>query len=449
MLPENFIQSVLHVKGFDRQAFESVHQAAKPITSIRINTAKKTDLFSEKNEEQVTWCKHGFYIKERPSFTLDPLFHAGAYYVQEASSMFLWHILEQIFASDTEKKILDVCAAPGGKSTLLANYFSNGLVVSNEVIKSRAAILVENITKWGTGNCIVTNNDTAHFSTIQGYFDALVIDAPCSGSGMFRKDATAVEEWSLNNVAVCSQRQQKIIADVWHSLKENGYLIYSTCSYSEEENERITDWIMDNFKATSIAIPIPTEWGIVATQSNKHKAFGYRFYPDKIKGEGFFIAVLQKNESEKNSKYKHQQIAKPSKQENELIENFLTKNNAVKTFKHANEIKCINPLFLSDVEILSNYLYIKKAGTTLGELKGKDFVPSHELAVSTLNLFNIATIELNREEAIEYLRKKEIHVSASKGIVLVTYKGLGLGWIKVLPNRINNYYPNEWRILKN
>jgi len=446
MLPENFLQSIEHVQGLNIKSFEAVHNSGEQITSVRINSAKNNQLFSA--NEQIAWCKHGYYLLERPSFTLDPLFHAGAYYVQEASSMFLWHIAQQLFGNNTQKKILDICAAPGGKTTLLANYFFDGLVVSNEVINSRATILAENITKWGTGNCVVTNNNPKNFSSLKNYFDALVIDAPCSGSGMFRKDITAVEEWSLDNVFFCSQRQQKIIVDVWQSLKENGYLIYSTCSYSEEENEQILEWIVDNFRVTSIQIFIEKDWNIVTTQSNKHKAYGYRFYPDKIKGEGFFIAVFQKNEGDVSNKYKLQTLQQPTKQEIDILNNFLVETNELKFFKHNNELKAINTQYYNDVLVLAQQLHIKNAGTTLGEMKGKDFVPNHELAVSTLRLSNIATLELDKENALQYLRKKEISVSSlNKGIVLVTYHGLGLGWIKVLNNRINNYYPTEWRIL--
>jgi len=184
--------------------------------------------------EPVPWCEYGFYLSERPQFTLDPLLHAGAYYVQEASSMFLWQALKQIFTRDSNIKILDLCAAPGGKTTLIASYFKNALIVSNEVIKTRANILYENITKWGSENIVVTNNDAADFKRLKNYFDLIVIDAPCSGSGLFRKDKDAIEEWGESNVLLCSQRQQRILADVYNALNHNGYLIYSTCSYSQE-----------------------------------------------------------------------------------------------------------------------------------------------------------------------------------------------------------------------
>lgn len=447
MLPVNFIQTIQHINGFDREGFEAVHTNSNPITSIRLNDEKVCNNLSYLYQQQVPWCNHAYYLKERPSFTLEPSFHAGAFYVQEASSMFLWHIIKQLYANNTEKKVLDVCAAPGGKSTLLASYFKNGLIVSNEIIKSRAAILVENLSKWGTGNFIVSNNDPKQFANLTAFFDAVVIDAPCSGSGMFRKDKTAVDEWSLQNVKLCSQRQQRIIANVMPALKENGYLIYSTCSYSEEENEQILDFIADNFSVESVEININPSWGIVSTKSNKHKAIGYRFFPDKIKGEGFFIAVFKKNEFSKNNKFSLQLLSKLTSVENELIKNFITSTIDKKFFKHNNEIKCINTAFYADVEKLANLLYLKKVGTIIGEVKGKDFVPHHELAISNISLSNIATLELNKEDALKFLAKKELDINTNKGLTLITFNGLGLGWIKVLHNRINNYYPNEWRIL--
>ena len=448
-LPQQFIASIEHVKGFNKEAFEVVHAAEEQVTSIRINPQKQFPIASIQHLDSVAWCEHGYYLEKRPSFTLDPTFHAGAYYVQEASSMFLWQAMQQIFENDTAKKVLDVCAAPGGKTSLLASYFKDGLVISNEVIKSRAAILVENITKWGTDNTIVTNNDPKDFAALGAYFDAVVIDAPCSGSGMFRKDAAAADEWSLNNVALCSQRQQRIVADVYEALKEDGTLIYSTCSYSKEEDEDVLDWIINTLGAKTVQINIQQEWGIVETQSDEHKAYGYRFYPDKLKGEGFFIAAFKKAGVDNQPKLKQQNISLPAKQEIQVLQSFLSLPDTYTVFKHNTELRAIPATWFNDVKVLASYLYIKKAGICIGEVKGKDFVPHHELAVSTLSLSNIATLAITKEQALQYLRRKEFGLdNVIKGWVLATFEGLGLGWMKVLPNRINNYYPQEWRILK-
>ena len=281
--------------GLNEKNFLNAHQNEPSPVSIRLNPFKKSDL---KPGERVPWCDNGFYLDIRPSFTFDPLFHAGCYYVQEASSMFIDTILRHIRPDKTEPvKILDLCAAPGGKSTLIsAAIEKNDLLVSNEIIKTRVPVLCDNLNRWGMANNIVTNNDPRDFSRLKGFFDIILVDAPCSGSGMFRKDHAAMNEWSEAKVNLCHQRQERILADVYPALTEDGYLIYSTCSYSHQENEDILDWLCESFNMESVRIPIKEEWGIVETQSTQKKAWGYRFYPGQVKGEGLFAACLQKKE---------------------------------------------------------------------------------------------------------------------------------------------------------
>lgn len=455
MLPLSLIQSLENVKGFNRAAFEAVHRSGEQITSVRFNPAKQALIECEYRptvdcqlSTAVPWCPHGYYLPERPSFTFDPLFHAGAYYVQEASSMFLWQMITQLVPSASGKKVLDLCAAPGGKSTLLASYFTDGLVIANEVIKSRASILVENITKWGADNVIVTNNDPSHFQSLQNYFDVLVIDAPCSGSGLFRKDADAVNEWSDDNVKLCSLRQQRILADALPALKENGIVIYSTCSYSKAEDEDILDWLIDNCHLSSVSCDLNKDWNIIEVESDKHNAIGYRFYPDKIKGEGFFIAAFKKTTATTDGYFKEQSLMLPSKQEMQLLQTFYPIPKAYTVFKQSDTFRLIKKEWLNDLKVLAKNLYIKKAGVELGTIKGKDIIPSHELALSILPLESLAVVEVDKEKALQYLKRKDLNIAAPKGWSLVTHCGLPLGWMKVLPNRINNYYPSEWRILK-
>lgn len=455
MLPPQLIQSLEGIKGFNVKSFEAVHVSGEQVTSIRLNPEKQT--FIERDHRStvdgrrstaVPWCPHGYYLPERPFFTFDPLFHAGAYYVQEASSMFLWEMLKQTIGASSQQKVLDLCAAPGGKSTLLASYFTNGLVVSNEVIKSRAAILTENCIKWGADNIVVTNNDPKDFQRLENYFDLIVIDAPCSGSGLFRKDPTAVNEWSEENVKLCSLRQQRIVADVLPALKQNGILIYSTCSYSKQEDEDVLDWLVENCQLSTVHCQPSTDWGIVEVQSDKQQAYGYRFYPDKIKGEGFFIAAFRKTNGEEDAYHQEQTLQFPNKQELEQLQSFIPLPATYKLFKQNDALRAIKETWLTALKQLAKHLYIKKAGVELGTIKGKDFIPSHELAVSLIPLQNLASIELSKEDALQYLKRKEFVTAAAKGWTLVKYGGLPLGWIKVLPNRINNYYPQEWRILK-
>lgn len=456
VLPDKLLNSLAGIKGFDKVAFENVHNQPRQITSLRFNH-DKYERFSTPPEikhpyfnlnEPVPWCEYGFYLSERPQFTLDPLLHAGAYYVQEASSMFLWQTLKQIFTRDSNIKILDLCAAPGGKTTLIASYFKNALIVSNEVIKTRANILYENITKWGSENIVVTNNDAADFKRLKNYFDLIVIDAPCSGSGLFRKDKDAIEEWGESNVLLCSQRQQRILADVYNALNHNGYLIYSTCSYSQEENEAILDWMMDEFKFESLMFNVECDWDIVETRSAKHKAFGYRFWPHKLKGEGFFIAVLKKDETESHSKQNRSSLSKATNIEINLSEKYLLKEDWL-FFKQKEIIRVIHKQWQNDISFLQKNLYLKKAGVQLGEIKGNALVPHHELGLSTITSDNVIKIETDEDLALQYLRKKDVSVTTGhKGWVLFTHKNFPLGWIKILHNRVNNYYPTEWRIRK-
>ncbi len=455
-LPEQLLHSLEAINGFNKPAFEKVHVDANTITSVRFNNDKYQRFSSLQNltnsyfnlTENVPWCLYGFYLTERPQFTFDPLLHAGAYYVQEASSMFLWQVLQQTFNHNSNIKILDLCAAPGGKTTLLASFFKNALIVSNEVIKTRANILYENITKWGSENIVITNNDAADFKRLKNYFDLIVIDAPCSGSGLFKKDKNAIDEWSENNVLLCSQRQQRILADVYTSLKQDGILIYSTCSYSQQEDEDILDWLQENFIVESLKLNVKDDWHIDETTSSKHKLFGYRFWPYKLKGEGFFIAALQKKDGENYSEKNRLNLLQANNKEAGVCANYLLKNDWL-FFKQQQIIRAIHKQWNNDVALLQKNLYLKKAGIQMGEIKGNDLIPHHELALSVQINDALKRIELSYEQALQYLRKKEINIETDhKGWALSTHKNFPLGWIKILHNRVNNYYPTEWRIRK-
>jgi 16S rRNA C967 or C1407 C5-methylase (RsmB/RsmF family)/NOL1/NOP2/fmu family ribosome biogenesis protein len=447
-VPSVLIQSLQTASGFHQEAFEAVHASGEQIVSIRLNPAKPFNDSHLPISENVGWCENGKYLKKRPFFTFDPYLHAGAYYVQEASSMFLWQAIEQLVPITTGKKVLDLCAAPGGKSTLLASYFTDGLVVANEVIKNRAHILVENSIKWGAGNLLVTNNDPSHFLSLPDFFDVLVIDAPCSGSGLFRKDPTAVQEWSEENVELCSQRQQRILADAIPCLAENGILIYSTCSYSPAEDEAICDWLMAEMEMQSIPLKIEEHWGIVETFAPIHGSPGYRFYPDQVKGEGFFMACFIKKTAASSNKLKLKAMTMTSKAQIQQLQSHIFLPDNLSFFDQNESIRAIESHWIKDLSTLASHLYIKKAGIEIASLKGKDIVPSHELALSSWFLGGYPSEELELENALLYLKRKEYRVEGQKGWNLMRYGGLSIGWAKLLPNRINNYYPAEWRILK-
>ena len=451
MLPTPFLDSLAGLPGFDKNDFEQVHAQGEQITSVRLNKYKQFNLAAHpflNTAEPMSWCDQGLYLNERPLFVLDPLWHAGAYYVQEASSMFIQHLLHHL-NMDTTSMVLDLCAAPGGKSTLLANWFKDGLVVANETIKGRNAILVENITKWGADNMIVTQNDPGHFKALPAFFDLVMIDAPCSGSGLFRKDISAISEWSLDHVQHCSLRQQRIIEESLDTLKEGGYLIYSTCSYSFEEDEKIMDQIANLPGMVNVKIPVPASWNIISCESPEHQCQGFRFYPDKIKGEGFFISVFKKEATSDNNTTAADSFKFTPLSKNELVvaKSYFELPASHQYLSHQNSMIAIPILFESSILSILSHLYVKKLGLDLGAVKGKDFIPSHALAMSYWSNLPYANLEVDSQTALNYLRRADIQLDGNVGWHLIKYQGIALGWAKLLPNRVNNYYPNEWRIL--
>ncbi len=448
-LPQTFLDSVCHCKGFDEDAFIAAHQTASS-TSIRLNPFKTTKL-AFKLDKPVPWNDKGFYLEERPNFTYDVLFQAGCYYVQEAGSMFIEHALKSCVDFNKSLVAIDVCASPGGKSTLLNSLLNEeSVLVANEVVKPRAEVLAQNLTKWGTSNAIVTNNDPAAFSEMENVFDVMLIDAPCSGSGLFRKQHDAVDEWSLDNVNLCSQRQKRILSDMIGSLRSNGVLVYSTCSYSQEENELIADWLLSEFQLESIQIPIEATWGIVETQSEEHKAYGYRFYPDKTRSEGFFCAVFRKKGDEVNASYrknKHESFTAIKPKEKEVFLNWIENSEKHEIIKFKDDYLLTNSLAIQFINKYT-HLYLKKVGTIIGTVIKNEVVPHHDLALSIHHAQQIKSIDCTNEEAIQFLKKELPIIDGDKGWNLMSYQGFGIGWIKHLGNRLNNYLPNEFRILK-
>lgn len=465
-LPEAFLSSLEGVPGFERDRFVAVHEQEAGITSLRINPAKVSSVseiaFEEKKASSdpgltshhsplttpVPWSRYGYYISQRPSFTFDPLFHAGCYYVQEASSMFLEQALIQLVDLTQPLKVLDLCAAPGGKSTHLQSLLTaESLLVSNEVIRQRSVVLSDNIIKWGSSNVFVTNNDPKAFQKLPGFFDVMVVDAPCSGSGLFRKDREAIEEWSLNNVALCSQRQQRILADALPALKEGGLLVYSTCSYSVEEDEAIMDWLSEEMEMENLPLS-SVQNGIVITTSSKSSAVGYRFYPDKIKGEGFFLACFRKKSASDTMRMKPAKPETIPAREKKILEEWVnTKGQEFLRFR--NSIIALPEKQVQHFMQLSTHLSIVYAGVTIGEIFKEKLVPDHALAQSLLLSENVKTVDLSYADAIKYLQRQEVLCTPqSIGWQVVRYKEKPLGWINALKNRVNNYYPKEIRILK-
>jgi 16S rRNA C967 or C1407 C5-methylase (RsmB/RsmF family)/NOL1/NOP2/fmu family ribosome biogenesis protein len=449
-IPEKIITHLTENFKIDIAAFEESHNNTTPV-SIRLNPLKPACDF--KFTSQVSWTDNAHYLHERPVFTNDPLFHAGCYYVQEASSMFVEQALKQSTDLSKQLFVLDACAAPGGKSTLLASLLNEeSLLVSNEVISTRVPSLVHNMAKWGTANCVVSNNDPKDFSRLPDFFDVMVVDAPCSGSGLFRKQEDAIEHWSEENVNHCSLRQQRILHDLLPSLKQDGILIYSTCSYSKEENENMCDYLCKEFSLESIQLKISGDWGISETRSDEHKAFGYRFFPHLTKGEGFFLACFRKKlqtsaDSVRNDK-RQKTFNKISSDEQNAVKQFINAEN-FEFINHEGEVIGFRKEISFQIKTILSALKIKKMPLHVGQLKGKDFIPHPYSAYCTFLNESIAKIDVDLETALKYLKKQNFTPEEiTKGFTLLTYKNFGIGWFKNLGNRVNNYYPAEWRILK-
>jgi 16S rRNA C967 or C1407 C5-methylase (RsmB/RsmF family)/NOL1/NOP2/fmu family ribosome biogenesis protein len=446
MFPEDFVKRIRNQKYVDAGALLKALEEPSPV-SIRINPSKWN--LVPKDSEQVPWCNNGYYLKTRPSFTLDPLFHSGCYYPQEASGMFLEQIVSQTAGSLENLRVLDLCGAPGGKSTHLADLISKtSLLVSNEVIRSRASVLAETVTKWGSGNIIVTQNDPSAFGKLKGYFDIILVDAPCSGEGMFR-DSVVVDEWSLENAAHCSERQKRILMDIWPALKENGLLIYSTCTFNPGENEENIKWLTDKHKAESLSLNIVDFEGM--TEIDYQGIKGYGFYPGKIRGEGFFLSVIRKTGIQEPASTKSQRKPelKPGREDLAVAEKW-TDFPADRILKWGDEVLAV-PCAMDDYLYLYQNLKIVKPGTTIYLVKGKDYLPSHDLALSDhLKKDAFFLDELGLFDALAFLKRDNYTFhNSTKGWNIAAYKNINLGFFKNLGNRVNNYFPVEWRIRMN
>lgn len=459
-LPESFLADIRKELG-DKEAgmLCSALVAGSAPVSIRLNSGKGARLSVE--VAPVPWCGAGYYLTSRPAFTFDPLFHAGMYYVQEASSMFLNKVLAHYVSSPV--KMLDLCAAPGGKSTLALQALPEGsLLVSNEYDKLRSRILAENITKWGCANVMVTNNAPADFSGLHHYFDVVLADVPCSGEGMFRKDPQAVEEWSGKNVAMCAARQRGIVEDCWKCLKPGGLFIYSTCTYNIHENEENVHWIAEHMGTESLTVETEASWGIEGNKAGLPESV-YHFFPHRTKGEGFFIAILRKAGGDEGVPFSGKPLKKGGKQKGRLSKG---KNKAGLslsgemsgwldepgnfTFKEVDDsIVAVPKEYADDFMWLDAQLYVLQKGITLAVRKGKKWAPAHPLAMSScLALRAFPHFEAPLPVAWAYLRGEAFALPSGVpvGFVLVTYKGHPLGFVKNIGTRCNNLYPQNWKI---
>ena len=415
--------------------------------------------------ERVPWTSGTYYLAERPNFAQQPLFNAGLYYVQDPSCTYLesvWRTLYGTSAANSSpqapKRVLDLCAAPGGKSTHLADLMNErGLLVSNEVISSRAATLAENMAKWGVANSVVTNSDPSAFSKLQNLFDLILVDAPCSGEGMFRKNPDAIGEWSLNNVKLCAQRQRRILNDIWPALRQGGYLIYSTCTFNHLENADNVQYIVEELGAEVIPLA-PQEWellrscGVEAVGEGKAASLGYQFLPGLARGEGQFFAILRKRAAEEAASGRDAEGACAPERE-------LRWHKEIK----GDLLKLLPEQLVPEIKLFSKHLKIVSSGRAVATMLaskrgGVALVPHADLALS-LHIgtildylwenykFKVERVELPLEQIQAFLAKEPLLLpDAPTGYLLLTYKGAGVGFVKNLGNRCNSLLPNARRI---
>ena len=442
MFPEEFLERIKKQSYLDSEGLTEALQKPAEV-SVRVNRHKWP--FPVTGFESVAWEPEGYYLHGLTLFAPDPLFHAGVYYPQESSGMFIGEMFRQLTGDMAPMRVLDLCGAPGGKSTHLSSLLADdGLLVSNEVIGTRAAILAENITKWGIGNTIVTQNDPSRFASLPGFFDVIVADAPCSGEGMFRSPV-AVREWSVANTRLCSERQRRIVMDAWPALRPGGILIYSTCTFNPAENEENIEWIRTSTGSESLELDV-SQMNEIAELEYKGIR-GYGFYPGRVRGNGFFASALRKPHDRPSSLRlpRKNLTVIPSRIENRIRE--------LVTFDH-------DRLFMDKDRVvalaagkgifshLSTKLKVIKSGTVIGDIRKDQLVPAHDLAMSVWQKpGSWPEYDLSPEEAKAFLRHDLMNPGlVPEGRVLVRYRGVPLGFVNNLGNRINNGYPQSWRL---
>lgn len=442
MFPGEFIKRLRNQEYLDAGSLLRSLSEPAPV-SIRINPGKWDRVPA--GAEQVQWCTTGYYLQRRPSFTLDPLFHSGCYYPREASGMFMEQVLRQLVPPG-DLRVLDLCGAPGGKSTQIADLIGReSVLIANEVIRQRAYVLSETLTKWGNPNVIVTQNDPAVFGRMQGYFDIIVIDAPCSGEGMFR-DPVAVREWSPEHADHCAARQKRILMDVWPALKTGGLLVYSTCTFNPGENEENIRWLTGQDKAECLRLDITGFEGV--TEIDLEGVYGYGFYPGRTRGEGFFISAVRKTDRAEKHTPRPQRRSEfiPDKKEIQIAVEW-TSFPASNLVRQADEITGL-ACSMGEYLYLFGNLNIIKAGTKIFSAKKNDLIPAHDLTLSgNLRKGAFPARDMTAAEAVSYLRRDVLSLDDLRnGWNIVTHSGTGLGFVKNIGKRVNNYYPVEWRI---
>ncbi|MBE0677102.1 MAG: rRNA cytosine-C5-methyltransferase [Bacteroidales bacterium] len=447
--PKDFTERVAGQEYIDESSLFAALTDPSPV-SIRLNPAKwgRAPL----SGERVPWCDTGFYLPRRPVFTLDPLLHAGCYYVQEASSMFLEVVFRQLCGEGNGLRILDMSASPGGKTTHLASLAGpDSILIANEPVRSRLGALLENTTRWGKPNTIVSNSDPDDFIRLPDFFDIILVDAPCSGEGMFRK--TDVRElWSVSNCDICSDRQKRILRAAWQTLKPGGSLIYSTCTFNPDENEANIRWLIESYGAGVVRVDKSRFEGV--KELGDTEILGYGFHPGNIRGEGFFISAVTKPETTEVKEYvmvpyarapgKHSLQGKAIPQK---IADMVTLSGG---YLHQSGDSFYHyPVSADEMALIGGKLNLVKRGTEICRLKRDSIIPSHELCMSAIMTANtFPEVDVSYNDAIRFLRKDNLVLKEGipAGWCVLTYAGVRLGFVNNIGSRLNNYFPANSRI---
>lgn len=444
-LKPEFLDRMRREMPGDADALAAALTGTAPSVSIRLNRLKPARPAIE--AERVPWCDEGFYLDERPQFTFDPFLHAGCYYVQDASSMFISHAIRHIATGERPLAYLDLCAAPGGKSTAAINALPPGsLVVANEIDRRRVQILCENVVKWGGADCVVTNTDAHTLGHLRSSFDIIAADMPCSGEGMMRKDEEAAAQWSEALVAECAGRQKEIAADIWDALRPGGHFIYSTCTFNRSEDEDVAEYIATELGGEAVEIPINDTCGIA--ESRTAHSCGYRFMPHRTRGEGLYMAVFRKPGETTVEGDKGKRRDKSKAQKNAECLGWLKNADDYTLTSVGEEIRAIPKRHAEFVRSIAKTCRTLHTGVPLAVVKGRDIVPVHALALSAAMRDDaFPNVDLSYVEAIAYLRGETLTpADAPRGYLTVSYRDRRLGFIKNLGMRANNCYPKEWRI---
>lgn len=448
-LPRGFIEELASYGAPCLDNLAETILTTQPQLSVRLNPAKVSP--TKVHDDRVAWCDSAFYVSERPSFTFDPALHQGHYYVQDASSMSICKAIEHIsrLENNLPMTFLDACAAPGGKTTAaIAVLPAGSMLVANEFDYGRAAVLAENIAKWGNPDVMVTRGDTSRFPNLRNVFDIVAADVPCSGEGMMRKDTEAIAQWSPALVRECVARQKEIIDNLWPALRPGGYLIYSTCTFNRHENEEMVDYICSELSGETIDIGLTDYHGVQPGIDTIHHC--YRFIPGLIRGEGLFISVIRKAGSAERampkSTKKTSSVFTKASAEFAQVGSWLKGD--FKLFRYGDDLTALPAQWAKWIVDVASHVDVINAGITVATVKGKDIIPSQQLAQSVaLSGNGFPTVEVDYQTAIKYLRRDTITIDAERGFVLLTYRDRPLGFVKNLGNRANNLYPAQWRIL--